>query len=417
MMRSVQQATRSLIKTPGFTAAFVITLGLAIGLNTAIFSVVNGVLLAPLPYRDADRILYVRHPAVTAGIEDGSFSFLEVQDLRAARSIDQLVEYGDFTFTVSGDQAPHRAVGGLVTSNYFQVLGLRPQIGRTLVAGDDGRGAEPVMVLTHEYWARVYGADPSVLGRTVRLRSSNSDPRPVTTRIVGVLPPGTYYTGTRRQDFIVNYAASPHYSSASMENERYHRMTSVFARLAPGWTAEAAAAELTALYGAMVQANPSAYPDRMGFAISAALWRDELTAKARPTFLILMGTVVLVLLLACANVANLTLARLFRRERELAVRAALGASRGTLRRQLLIENLLLSLAGAGLGLLIALNALGGLVRYANRFTVRTGEIALDVPVLLFTIGVAVAVALLLAWAPSLPGAQGLGSAEIGRTYV
>ncbi|HXV87090.1 MAG TPA: ABC transporter permease, partial [Gemmatimonadales bacterium] len=381
-------------------------IGLGIGLNTAIFSVVNGVLLAPLPYADADRIIYVRHPAVRAGIANGQFSFLEAQDLRAARSLDQVVEYGDFLFNVTGDQEPHRAVGGLVTSNYFEVLGLRPQVGRMLVAEDDSRDAEPVMVLTHDYWTRVYGADPSVVGRTVTLIQFGG---PAVARIVGVLAPGTHYTGTRRQEFFVNYTANQHYSSATMENERAHRMTTVFARLRAGHTVEGAAAELDLLHRAMVERNPEAYPATMGFAITAARWQDELTAKARPTFLILMGTVALVLLLACANVANLTLSRLFRREREFAVRAALGAGRTRLRKLLLTENLVLSLAGAGLGLLLATWALGALVQYANRFTVRTGEIRVDVPVLLFTIAVSVSVALLLAWGPSLPGAPALGS--------
>lgn len=435
MIRGLFQAARSLLNARGFTAAFVLTLGLGIGLNTAIFSLVNGVLLAPLPYPDADRILYVRHPAVARGVEDGLFSFLEVEDLRAARSIDEIVEYGDWVFTVVGDQESHRAVGGLVTSNYFEVLGLRARLGRTLMSQDDARGAEPVMVLTHDYWTRVYGADPAVVGRTVRLFAAStvqappfptppSDTAPTPppsggppdyylpkmVRVVGVLAPGTHYTGTRRQEFFVNYAANDHYSSATMEDRRTHRMTSVFARLAPGATLEAAAAELASLHTAMMQADPAAYPERMGYAISAARWQDELTAEARPTFLILMGTVVLVLLLTCANVANLTLTRLFRRERELAIRAALGATHAMLRRQLLTENLILSLAGSVLALLITVWSLDLLVQYASRFTVRTGEIGVDVPVLLFTIGVAAAVAILLAWAPSLQGAHGLGSA-------
>jgi predicted permease len=408
MFRTLRQVVRGLLATPGFTGAFVLTLGLAIGLNTAIFSVVNGVLLAPLPYPDADRIVYVRHPALAAGIPNSSFSFLEVAELRdGSRTLDRFVEYGDWTFTVSGDQSPHRAVGGLVSSNYFEVLGLTPQVGRTLGPQDDGREAEPAMVLTHDYWTRVFGADPTVVGRTVKLFAFSE---PTTTRIVGVLMPGVHYTGRRRQDFFVNYATNDHYGSATMEDARNHRMTDVFARLAPGQTVDAAQAELRSLHAAMMQAYPDAYPERLGYGITAARWQDELTAEARPTFLILMATVSLVLLLACANVASLALTRLVRRERELSVRAALGASRGVLRRQLLTENLVLSLAGGGLGLVIALAGLGVLVQYANRFTVRTGEIGVDVPVLLFTIAVACGVALLLAWAPSIPGGGGLGSA-------
>jgi len=409
MIKDVRFAARSLLRTPGYTLAFVLTLGLGIGLNTAIFSVVNGVLLAPLPYRDAHRILYLRQPAVAAGIDNVGFSFVEVQDYRqAARTVDELVEYGDWTFNVVGDEGdPHRAVGGLVTSNYFEVLGIRPALGRTLNSQDDGDGAEPAMVLTHDYWTRAFGADPAVLGRTLKLYAFSA---PKTARIVGVLEPGTHYTGTRQQDFFVNYAANDHYLGAAMQDERRHRMTDVFARLAPGQTVEAARAELTSIAQGLREQFPDAYPERQGVELAVTPWQEELTKGARSTFLVLMGTVGLVLLLASANVANLTLSRLVRRERELSIRAALGATRRRLRNQLLTENLLLALAGAGLGLFMAVAGLDLLVQYANRFTVRTGEIGVDGTVLGFTVTVAVGVALLLAWAPSLPGLQGLVSA-------
>jgi predicted permease len=410
MLANVRYAVRSLMRTPGYALAFVLTLGMGIGLNTAIFSVVNGVLLAPLPYQDADRILYVRQPAVAQGIDNLSFSFVEVQDLRAAaRTVDELVEYGDWTFNVVGDDGdPHRAVGGLVTSNYFTVLGLRPELGRTLTQADDGRDAEPTMVLTHDYWTRAFGADPAVLGHTVKLYAFAA---PKTTRIVGVLAPGTHYTGTRRQDFFVNYATNDHYLGAAMQDERRHRMTDLFARVAAGRSVEAARAELSTIAAGLRDRYPDAYPAERGIELVVSPWQEELTRGARSTFLLLMGTVGLVLLLACANVANLTLTRLVRRERELAIRAALGAGRRRLRNQLLAENLVLSLAGAALGLALSVFALDLLVEYANRFTVRTGEIAIDGSVLGFTLTVAVGVAMLLAWAPSLPGLGALGNAS------
>ncbi|MBT8487255.1 MAG: ABC transporter permease, partial [Gemmatimonadetes bacterium] len=407
-MKNLRITLRSLLRTPGYTAAFVLTLGLGIGLNTAIFSVIHGVLLAPLPYPDADRILYVQQPALAAGLDNVSFSFEEVQDYREqSRTMDEFVEYGDWTFTVVGDDEPHRAIGGLVTANYFDVLDLTPQFGRTMNAEDDGRGAEPVMVLTHNYWTRVFGADPDVIGTTVRLYAFSS---PTVTRIIGVLEPGTHYTGTRTQDFFVNYATNAHYQSATMEDDRTHRMTDVFARLGPGQTVQAAQSELESLNRALHESYPAAYPDHLQMTVRATPWQEELTREARPTLLVLMGTVGLVLLLACANVANLTLTRIVRRERELTVRAALGAGKRRLRQDLLTENLLLSLGGAALGLGLAVFGLELLVQYADRFTVRTGEIGIDVPVLLFTIGVAVGVAVLLAWTPTLPGLQGLGNA-------
>ncbi|MDX1647140.1 MAG: ABC transporter permease [Longimicrobiales bacterium] len=407
-MGSLRITARSLLRTPGYTMAFVLTLGLGIGLNTAIFSVIHGVLLAPLPYPDAHRILYVKQPALGSGIENVGFSFLEVEEYRtSARTLDEVVEYGDWTFTVVGEEEPHRAVGGLVTSNYFDVLAMTPQLGRALDEQDDGDGAEPVMVLTHDYWTRVFGGDPGVVGRTVRLFAFSS---PTTTRIVGVLEPGMHYTGTRTQDFFVNYATNAHYQSATMEDDRTHRMTDVFARVRPDRTVEAARAELRALHRGMREEHPGAYPEHLQMTVRATPWQEELTREARPTLLVLMGTVGLVLLLACANVANLTLTRIVRRERELTVRAALGAGRARLRKELLTENLVLSLGGAALGLALAFLGLEMLVQYADRFTVRTGEIGIDLPVLGFTVAVAVGVAVLLAWAPSLPGLHALGSA-------
>ncbi len=408
MLATLKQTVRSLANAPGYTVAFVLTLGLGIGLNTAIFSVIYGVLLAPLPYPDAERIMYVRQPAEGSGVQNARFSFQEVEYYReASRTLDQFVEYGDWTFAVVAEEEPHRAVGGLVTSNYFDVLDLRAALGRTLGPQDDGEGAEPVVVLTHDYWTRAFGADPDAIGRTLRLYAFSD---PTTTRIVGVLQPGKHYTGTGTQDFFVNYATNEHYQSATMQDARTHRMTDVFARLRDGQTAAAAQAELGALAAAAHETYPEAYPAHLGYSIRAALWQEELTSGARATLLVLMGTVALVLVLACANVANLTLTRLVRRERELTVRAALGAGKGRLRRELLTENLVLSIGGAALGLVLAWVGLGLLVQYANRFTVRTGEIRIDVPVLLFTALVAVAVAVLLAWAPSLPGLQGLGNA-------
>src|SRR5262245_23484967 len=219
---------------PGFSLAFILTLGLGIGANTAIFSVINGVLLRPLPYPEADRIMHLRQPQVAAGVEDTSFSFVEVADYRAqSKTIDQFIEFGDWTFNVLGRGEPHRATGGLVTANFFQMLGAQPQIGRMLVQADEDKGAPPVVVLTNAYWQRVFGADPSIVGQTLDLTVKKA-------QIVGVLAPGAHYATQRKQDFYVNYAANDHYIGASMQDERIHRMTDVYARLAPGASPEQA---------------------------------------------------------------------------------------------------------------------------------------------------------------------------------
>src|SRR5258708_8239369 len=170
MINDLRIALRGLARMPGFALAFILTLGLGIGANTAIFSVINGVLLRPLPYPEADRIMHLRQPQTAAGIEDTSFSFPEVADYRSqSRTIDQFVEFGDWTFNVLSRGEPHRATGGLVTANFFQLLGARPQLGRMLVSSDDDRSAPPVAVLTHAYWRRVFRSDPAAVGQMLDL--------------------------------------------------------------------------------------------------------------------------------------------------------------------------------------------------------------------------------------------------------
>jgi putative ABC transport system permease protein len=395
VLNDIRLALRTLPRMPGFSLAFILTLGLGIGANTAIFSVINGVLLRPLPYPEADRIMHLRQPQLSAGVEDTSFSFVEVADYRTqSKTIDQFIEFGDWTFNVLGRGEPHRATGGLVTPNFFQLLGARPHLGRMLQPSDEGRRAQPVAVLTYGYWQRMFGSDPTVVGQILDLTVKKA-------LIVGVLAPGSHYATTRKQDFYVNYAANDHYVGASMQDERRHRMTDVYARLAPGATVGAAQAELRQLAARLHDNYPDAYPKSRGFDTVVTPWKDELTARARPTLIILLVTTVFVLVIACANVANLTLTRLVQREREMAIRAALGA-RGTLvRRQLLAENLVLSIVGGVLGLGLAVAGLDLLTRYASRFTNRTGEIALDGWVLTFTLVVSIALALVFAWAPRL----------------
>src|SRR4029079_8501366 len=243
--------------------------------------------------------------------------------------------------------------------------------------------------------------------------------------IVGVLKPGAHYATQRKQDFYVNYASHDHYMSSSMQNEWPHRMTTVYARLAPGATAASAQAELRTIAGSLHEAHPEAYPKSRGFDVVVTPWKDELTAKAKPTLVILLVTTVFVLIIACANVANLTLTRLVQREREMGIGAALGAPAAMLRRQLLAENLVLSVMGGLLGLGLSVAGVNLLIVSSSRSTSRTGEIALDGRVLAFTLVVSTSMALLFAWAPRLTfmtdplrampaGGGGRSSGSVGR---
>jgi putative ABC transport system permease protein len=400
--RPLRYALRSLARSPGFAALVIITLALGIGANTAVFSVLRGVLLRPLPHRDGDRLMYLRQSADAAGQANTLFSVPEILDYRTrARSLTGFAEFSSMPFTLLGSGEPVQVQAGIVTGNYFDVMGLRSVLGRGFDARDDGPGAEPVMMLTHEYWRRAFGADPGVVGRVFRMNG-----RSVT--VVGVAEPAPPFPG--RTDVLVNMVTSPHHLDATMVHGRSHRMTEVFARLAPGASLGQAQAELDAVAAQVHAEHRDSYDAAAGFRITISPLQEALTAPARRTLLLLMGTAALVLLTTCANVANLVLTRSVRRERELAVRWALGADRARLRRLLLAETGLLAAAGAVLGLALAWVGLDLLVAFAARFTARATEVRIDGGVLLFTMVAATGAALVFAFVPSLRAQEEAGAA-------
>ena len=284
---------------------------------------------------------------------------------------------------------------------------MHPVLGRLLDARDDGPTAAGAAVLTYRFWTTVLKRDPSVIGKTVRL-----DTRLAT--IVGVLEPSVPYPA--ETEIIANVVTSPHHLSATMVTGRVHRMTELFGRLAPGVTIEQARAELNTVHGAMVKAHPEAYSPRADVRISAVRLRDQITSRAKTVLLVLLAASILVFVIACSNAANLILARTVRREGELAIRAALGASAGSLRRVLLADSLLLCGAGAALGVLSARPMVAILGRYASRFSVRALDLTVDSSLLWVGALLAVVAAVLLAFVPRLPSADtsnGLSVASSG----
>jgi putative ABC transport system permease protein len=394
---------RSLLRVKGLTVTVVLTLALGIGANAAIFSVVRGVLLRPLVNRDEDRLIYIRQSARGMGAENATFSVPEIQDLR--QRLTTLTTIGDFStigFTMVGLGEPRVVRAGVVGGSYFEVMGLRPAIGRLLGPADDGPQAAGAAVLTHRFFTTALKSDQSVLGKIVRLGDRSAT-------IVGVLEPAVPYPA--ETEIIANVVTSPHHLSATMVTGRVHRMTELFGRLAPNTDLEAARAELRAIHGAIVKQHPEAYPKSAEFRIDATRLRDQISAPARTVLLVLLAASALVFLIACSNVANLILARSMRRQGELAIRAALGASAGALRRTLLAESLLLCGAGAVLGVILAWPSVAILSRYAARFSVRALDLTVDASLLWVGVGLALAAAVLLAFVPRLPSAeatQGLG---------
>ncbi|MFN2446332.1 MAG: ADOP family duplicated permease [Vicinamibacterales bacterium] len=390
-------ALRSLARTKGLAVTVVLTLALGIGANAAIFSVVRGVLLRPLVNRDQDRLIYIRQSAPGLGVTNANFSVPELRDLQAR--VKTLSAFGDFStieFTMLGLGEPRTVRAGVVGGSYFEVMGLRPVLGRLLGPQDDGENTEGAAVLTHRFWTSAFKSDPGVIGRTIRL----SD-RPAT--VVGVLEPSVPYP--QETEIIANVVTSPHHLDATMVEGRVHRMTELFGRLAPGATLDAARAELRVAHGAMVKAHPEAYQAQADFRIDAVNLRDEIISPARTILLILLAASGLVFIVACSNVANLILARSVRREGELAVRAALGASTGALRRTLLAESLLLCGAGAVLAVVIARPMVAVLASYAARFSVRAHDVTVDASLLWVGAALAIAAAVLLAYVPRLPSAD------------
>src|SRR5436190_6431136 len=331
-------ALRSLAKVKGLTLTIVLTLGLGIGANAAIFSVVRGVLLRPLVNRDQDRLIYIRQSAKGIGVENADFSVPELHDLQArVRSFSAFGDFSVIEFTMIGLGEPRSVRAGVVGGSYFEVMGLRPVMGRLLNAGDDGPKAQGAAVLTYRFWTTAFRRDPSVIGKTIRL----SD-RPAT--IVGVLEPSVPYP--QETEIIANVVTSPHHLDATMVEGRVHRMTELFGRLAPGTTLDGALAELRTAHSAMIKSHPEAYEKQADFRIDAKRLRDQIISPARTILLVLLAASGLVFVVACSNVANLILARSVRREGELAIRAALGAGTVALRMTLLWESLLLCGAGA-----------------------------------------------------------------------
>ncbi len=393
---------RSLLRAKGLAATVVVTLALGIGANAAIFSVVRSVLLRPLVNREADRLIYIRQNAQGLGIQNLTFSVPEINDFKSrATTVSAFGDFSTVDFTLIGfGREPRLVKAGVVNGSFFDVMGLRPALGRLLTPADDGEAAAGAVVLTHRFWKDVLNSDPAVLGQTVRLGGSTA------ATVVGVLEPSVPYP-TETQ-IIANMVTSPHHLGATMNTDRRHRMTDLFGRLAPGATVEAARAELTGVHAAMLQEHPEMYSAEARIQLQVRTLQEQIASPARTILLVLMAAAAVVFVIACSNVANLILARSVRREGELAVRAALGAGRGALRRTLLAESLVLCAAGAGLGLLLAQPLVSVAGSYAARFSIRALEATVDAGVLGLGAGLALVAAVLLAYIPRLPSSNRSG---------
>jgi predicted permease len=408
-LRDLRIAVRSLWRVRALWSTVALTLALGIGANAAIFSVVRAVLLRPLANRDEDRLLYVRQSASGIGVQNATFSVPEIDDLgKGLKTITDLGTISAIDFTIVGLGTPREIPAGVVDGHYFEVMGLRPVLGRLLTTADDGPNAAGAIVLTYRFWKESLHADPSVLGKSVRLESYGG---PRTATIVGVLEPSVPYPVAT--EIIANVVTSPHHLSATMVTGREHRMTEVFARLAPGATLEAARSELRTRYAAITAPHPEVYRPTNQYKIDATRMHDQINARANTILWVLFAASGLLFVIACSNVANLVLARTVRRESELAVRSALGAGTTALRRSLLAESLVLCGSGVLAALILAGPMVTVLGRYAARFSVRAEGITLDFTLVWFGIALALTAAVFLALIPRLPS----GGAQLGASLA
>jgi predicted permease len=397
-LRDLKLAIRSLARARALWFTVAVTLALGIGANAAIFSVVRGVLLRPLANRDEDRLLYVRQSAPGIGAENTAFSVPEIKDMDSG--LKSIKEFGTFSavdFTIVGLGEPREIRAGVVDGNYFDVMGLRPVLGRLLNPGDDGPKAAGAAVLTYRFWMNSLHSDPGVIGKVVRLGGLEGS-RSAT--IVGVLEPSVPYPV--ETEMIANIVTSPHHLSATMVTGREHRMTEVFARLAPGADLDAARAELRTVHAAMVSAHPEVYKPSDHYKIEVTRMHDQINSRARTILWVLFAASGLLFVIACSNVANLILARAVRREPEMAIRAALGATTRAFRRSLLAEGIVLCGSGALAGIAIAAPMVAVLARYASRFSVRALDLTLDFSMAWIGAALALLAAIFLAFVPRLP---------------
>ena len=383
LYRDLRYGLRALRRRPGFTAVAVLTLALGIGANSAIFSVVNAVLLKPLPYPEPERLVSVYESLPQGGT--GSVSVPNLVDWRAQSDVFTGIaayQYGDFN--LQEEQQPVRAVGVYVSPNFFDVLGATPEAGRGFLEGEDAEGRQRVVVLSDKLWRRAYGADAHIVGRDIPLGGEKYT-------VVGVMPPSVQFPSPTAELW-----APLVFSDAELASRGHHAFNTL-ARLRPGVSLEQAQGQMSNIGRALEQQ----YTQQQGRGVTLRLVQEEAVQFVRPALLILLGAVGFVLLIACTNVANLLLARAASRRKEVAIRSALGANRWRLVRQFLTESVLLSLIGGAAGLIVAKWTVRALSALAASYLTRAGEVSLDWRVVAFTTALSVITGMAAGLAPAL----------------
>jgi putative ABC transport system permease protein len=392
VLQDLRYVVRVLIKDPGYSLSAILTLALGIGATTAIFSLVYGIFLRPLPYRDGGQLV-VFHQQAGPNRADTQFSPIEI-DAYCTRNhtMQDVVEHHSMSFLLLGKDTAERVETSVVSVNFFDVLGVKPLLGRTFVRDQDRPGSPSILILSYKYWQGHFRGDPAIVGRVFQM---NDKPHTV----IGVLPPVPQYP-VESDVYMPTWQCPSRASTAAATNPQFRLISALFGRLKPGATPAQAQADMGIVAKQLIGEHPQAYPKDGSFGISAAALQEQLTHQARTPLMVLLGVAGFVLLIACANVANMMLARLLKLEKELSVRVALGAGKARIIQQLLTESVLVALSGGVLGLLLAPLALEVLSGFAAKFTTRAAEVRIDAPIQIFALLLSLATGLLFGLAPA-----------------
>jgi putative ABC transport system permease protein len=392
----VRYGLRMLVKKPTLTIVAVLTLALGVGANTAIFSIVDAVLLRSLPYRDPDRLVRVFFNEPGVGLRDVRFSEPELEDLQTRAGVfEDVTPIFEGSEDVTGGRQPERVEGVNGSFSYFSLLGVTPQLGRLFGPQDFVPGFAYEVVISDGLWRRAYGADPNIVGRILRL-----DNDPVT--IIGVLPPGFRHPGPTVSGDVEVFGAGGFIGDPFPKPMRGTRvLVNGIGRLKPGLSLAQAQARLTAMAAELRRAFPGDYPPRAQWTIEIRPLQETLVGNVRPMLLVVLGAVILIVLIVSLNIANLLLARASGRQQEMAVRLSLGASRGRLMRQMVTESMLLSVIGGAAGIATAVGTLGFILRVVPSNVPRLNEVRIDWVVLAFALLISILTGLVFGLAPAL----------------